>query len=82
MPGAPTSVTSCGERSRSERETASRSRRSSSARPTSSAPPRKAMSTPRRVRSAATSQTGTGSDLPFACTASASRYSITVEVAR
>ena len=81
-PSEPTSVTSCGDRSRSARETASRRSLSSSVRPTSSAPPLKAMSTPSRVRGATTSQTGTGSDLPFACTGSASRYSITAEVAR
>ena len=40
------------------------------------------MSTPRRVRGATTSQTRTGSDFPLACTGSASRYSITVDVAR
>ena len=82
IPGTPTRVTSCEDRSRCERATPSRSALSSSLRPTSGAPPRKAMSTPSRAFGAMGSHAGTGSALPFATTGSASWCSMTFSVSR
>ena len=70
IPGTPTSVTSCGERSPSVRASASSSSATSRVRPTSAAPWTR--STPTRARACTTSHACTGSALPFATTGSAS----------
>jgi hypothetical protein len=82
IPGTPTSVTSCGDRSARTRASASRSTPSSRSRPTSAALAWCGTSTPSRARAATASHTGTGSRLPFAATGTAGRYSITARVCR
>ena len=75
-------VTSCGERSRRTRASASVSTPSSWVRPTIGARLAGARSTPNRERASSASHAGTGSALPLAATGSAARYVITWEVAR
>src|SRR6266540_5020941 len=82
MPGTPTSVTSCGSRSRRTRVSASESSATWSSRPTSSVSGSCSTSTPKRAFGSIASHAGTGSAFPFASTVRAAPYSIACAVAR
>ncbi len=82
IPGTPTTVTSCTDRSARTRTSASRSTPSSRSRPTRAVLARGQNSAPSRPCTRSASHTGTGSRLPFAVTGGPGRYSITPRVAR
>ncbi len=82
IPGTPTTVTSCTDRSARIRASASRSAPSSRSRPTSAVLAAGQNPAPNRPCVPSASHTGTGSRLPFAATGGPWLYSITARVAR